>query len=57
MFAHNWSARLEYLYVDLGSESVAGNFPFPTDGPLPQTGYTWNFRENITRAGVNYHFN
>jgi len=25
MFARNWSAKLEYLYVDLGSESAIGN--------------------------------
>jgi outer membrane immunogenic protein len=55
MFARNWSAKLEYLYVDLGSESAIGNFT-PVD-PVNKVGYTWRFRENITRVGVNYHFN
>ena len=54
MFAHNWSAKLEYLYVDLGNESAIGNF---TPVIVAKVGYTWNFRENIVRAGVNYHFN
>ena len=55
MFAHNWSAKLEYLYVDLGSESAIGDFT-PVD-PLFKVGYNWRFRENIARVGVNYHFN
>ena len=38
-----WSAKLEYLYVDLGrSGSVLGS-----DAP---------FHTNIVRAGINYHF-
>ena len=56
MFAHNWSAKLEYLYVDLGSESAIGSFPPPTD-PKFKVGYTWHTQENIARVGVNYHFN
>jgi outer membrane immunogenic protein len=56
MFAHNWSAKLEYLYVDLGSESEIGSFPPPTD-PKFKVGYTWHTQENIARVGVNYHFN
>ena len=55
MFARNWSAKLEYLYVDLGSESAIGDFT-PVD-PVFKVGYTWRFRENIARVGVNYHFN
>jgi outer membrane immunogenic protein len=55
MFAHNWSAKLEYLYVDLGSVSAIGNLT-PVD-PVFKVGYTWRIRENIARVGVNYHFN
>jgi outer membrane immunogenic protein len=41
--ANNWTAKLEYLYVDLGSgASVAGS--------------DTNFRTNIVRAGLNYRF-
>jgi outer membrane immunogenic protein len=55
MFARNWSAKVEYLYVDLGNESAIGDLT-PADPPF-RAGYAWNFRENIVRAGVNYHFN
>ncbi len=42
-FARNWSAKLEYLYVDLGrGGAIAGTTPRLT--------------ENVVRAGVNYHF-
>jgi outer membrane immunogenic protein len=55
-----WTAKLEYLYMDLGT--VSG-------GPIPLTGilapvrtvaglsYSSHFTDNIVRAGVNYHFN
>jgi outer membrane immunogenic protein len=56
MFAHNWSAKLEYLYLDLGSDSAIGSFAPPVL-PQVQVGYTWHTRENIARVGVNYHFN
>jgi outer membrane immunogenic protein len=53
MFARNWSAKAEYLYVDLGSASAIG-----TDVTAPSAvGYTWKTKENIVRVGVNYHFN
>jgi outer membrane immunogenic protein len=51
MFARNWSAKAEYLFVDLGkvSDVVLSNPPFGV-------GFTWKMHENIVRAGVNYHF-
>jgi outer membrane immunogenic protein len=54
MFARNWSAKLEYLYLDLGSDAAIGNVT-PVTGF--QVGYTWPSRENIARVDVNYHFN
>ena len=45
-FMGNWSAKLEYLYVDLGS--------FDT-GPAPIVNNV-SFKENIVRAGLNYKF-
>ncbi len=58
MFARNWSAKLEYLYVDLGSESAIGDETANQVLFLPfAVGYTWHTRENIARVGVNYHFN
>ncbi len=56
MFARNWSAKLEYLYVDIGSESASAiQTDVPAD-PLFKVRYTWHTQENIVRAGVNYHF-
>ena len=43
-FAPNWSAKIEYLYVDL------------SDSRFTITGTTNGLRSNIVRAGVNYHF-
>jgi outer membrane immunogenic protein len=54
MFAHHWSAKIEYLYLDLGSISAVAN-----QAPTPfifQASYTWKTQQNIVRAGVNYHF-
>ncbi|HLZ03312.1 MAG TPA: outer membrane protein [Bradyrhizobium sp.] len=43
-FAPNWSAKVEYLYVDL------------SDSAFAITGVSNGFRSNVVRAGVNYHF-
>ena len=40
----NWSARAEYLYVDLG------------DRTFVLTGAPQSLDSNILRFGVNYHF-
>jgi outer membrane immunogenic protein len=40
-----WSAKLEYLYVDLGHSDNIG-----------ASGTSADFRTNIIRAGLNYHF-
>ena len=45
-FMSNWSAKLEYLYVDLGSFNT---------GPLPLVNNV-SFKESIVRAGLNYKF-
>jgi outer membrane immunogenic protein len=44
-FLSNWSAKIEYLYVDLGS--------FNSAAPLVNN---VSFKENIVRAGLNYKF-
>ena len=51
-FAPNWSAKLEYNYIDFGSETVTLNSSLGTQSvrQSSQTG-------NIVRAGVNYRFN
>ena len=43
-FAQNWSAKVEYLYVDLANS----NFVI--------TGASNGYRFGLVRAGVNYHF-
>jgi outer membrane immunogenic protein len=45
-FLGNWTAKLEYLYVDLGSFNA---------GPAPLVNNV-SFKENIVRAGLNYKF-
>jgi outer membrane immunogenic protein len=58
MFARNWSAKLEYLYIDLGSESAIGDATIDQKlNPPFAVRYTWHTQENIARVGVNYHFN
>ena len=69
MFLPNWSAKVEYLYYDLGSVSYSAgalnNIVVPPGGVVP-TGAVWSsavsqtsvrFDGHIVRAGVNYHFN
>jgi outer membrane immunogenic protein len=59
-FADNWTAKIEYLYVDLGNKATtctaaAGVCAAPPAGVGPinfQAGLT----ENIVRVGVNYKF-
>jgi outer membrane immunogenic protein len=48
-FANNWSAKLEYLYVDLGTRSID---TFDVDGAPFHVEY--KIRNNIVRAGLNY---
>ena len=45
-FLGSWSAKLEYLYVDLGSFNAG---PFPVVNNV-------SFKENVVRAGLNYKF-
>jgi outer membrane immunogenic protein len=44
----NWSAKAEYLRVDLGGFNCTGCSALPTDHV--------SLQENVFRAGVNYHF-
>jgi outer membrane immunogenic protein len=58
--AGNWTAKLEYLYMDLGTTNAG---PIATNivllgGRLPgNASYSSHFTDNTLRAGVNYHFN
>jgi outer membrane immunogenic protein len=59
MFLPNWSAKLEYLYYDLGTVTLNS---VVTWGALGYYGYGYStsasarFNGNLVRAGVNYHF-
>jgi outer membrane immunogenic protein len=44
----NWSAKAEYLHVDLGRSDCGASCGLPTDNV--------SMHEDIVRAGVNYHF-
>ena len=44
----NWTAKAEYLRVDLGSFNCAGCGALPGDNV--------SMEQNVVRAGVNYHF-
>jgi outer membrane immunogenic protein len=46
-FGQNWSAKLEYLYVDLGKKSYFSSAGTPLD---------LKFRDQIVRVGINYAF-
>ena len=51
MFNPNWTAKIEYLYVDL--EDV--DFIVTPVGAAPITG-TFDDDFHVIRAGLNYHF-
>jgi len=54
----NWTARVEYLYVDLGK--VNGSFITPlaaVGGGVIATNYSSHITDNIVRVGINYKFN
>ena len=55
MFAPNWSAKLEYLYMDLGSISNSVVLPAASGFPLGAN-VTTRVTDNIFRAGINYNF-
>ncbi|MGI8568075.1 MAG: outer membrane protein [Methylocella sp.] len=62
LFAPNWSAKVEYLYYDLGRVTYGLSPLTLTDaagGVLYSSApfSTTRFNGNIVRAGLNYHFN
>jgi outer membrane immunogenic protein len=65
MLSSNWSAKLEYLYYDLGSATYATGGLANDVGPTSLQGFDTaavatsskvRFNDNIVRVGVNYHF-
>jgi outer membrane immunogenic protein len=57
MFARGWSAKVEYLHIDLGGSDAAGVHITPPLTPAEQVQYAWRNAFDIVRIGVNYHFN
>ena len=56
--AGNWTAKLEYLYMDLGSVSagpIGTTILVPVRTPAGAS-YSSHFTDNILRVGVNYRF-
>jgi outer membrane immunogenic protein len=49
---NNWSAKLEYLYMDFGTFNSA----FVGVAPFTPIGLSTHVTDNIVRVGVNYHF-
>jgi outer membrane immunogenic protein len=47
--AANWTAKVEYLHVDLGNTSCGASCGFPA-------GNNVDFNTNIVRGGVNFRF-
>lgn len=59
MFCPNWSAKLEYLYFDLGSvtHATVTSFVIPVFEPYQTTRSTARYNGHVIRAGLNYHLN
>jgi outer membrane immunogenic protein len=60
MFAPNWSAKVEYLYYDLGTASAANVLSATVPGGSLLYGALYktstHFNGQVVRAGLNYHF-
>ncbi len=57
--SNRWSAKMEYLYVDLGSISNTFNVPIagtPVTPAVHSYTSTSNIRDHIIRVGLNYRF-
>jgi outer membrane immunogenic protein len=56
LWSSNWSAKFEYLYVDLGSYIDGVSQPAAAAGSTFAYNTSSHFRDNIVRAGINYRF-
>ena len=54
-FAGNWSWKVEYLYLDLGSLDASSPGALSPAGFEPMNAHT-RFTDNIVRVGLNYRF-
>jgi opacity protein-like surface antigen len=51
--ASNWTAKIEYLYFDLGTVTT---IPAPTPGATTAVAFNSRITDNIVRVGINYKF-
>ena len=51
----NWTAKLEYLYMDLGRVDTTATLP--TNAPPLTANFSSKITDNIVRVGLNYKFN
>lgn len=51
-FLPQWTVKAEYLYYDLGKQTILSNFAFPGF----QSQFDFNTHGSFVRAGLNYHF-
>jgi outer membrane immunogenic protein len=54
--SNHWSAKMEYLYVDLGSIANTFNVPTTVGNGVHSYTSTSNIRDHIIRVGLNYRF-
>ena len=52
-FLNNWSAKVEYLYIDFGN---VGPMAFAGTAPITLVTGSSRLTDNIVRVGFNYHF-
>jgi outer membrane immunogenic protein len=57
LFMPNWSLKWEYLYIDLGKLNYADRCISAVCGSAPAYATSVQFREQVARVGINYHFN
>lgn len=57
MFTRGWSAKVEYLHIDLGNVSANATEVLTTAGTPDQARFNWRNQFDTVRFGVNYHFN
>jgi outer membrane immunogenic protein len=57
LFMPNWSVKWEYLYIDLGKLNYADRCISAVCGAAPTYATSVQFREQVARVGINYHFN
>ncbi len=55
-FMPHWSAKAEYLHVDLGTKNFTSANSNPAEYPLAIISHSHSLVEEIGRIGVNYHF-